>query len=1324
MFNSTTVSERVLPVDPVRAQMEALELAGKFVEKHITNDNSFPPLIERMRITGLSGPTVSGLSEIDYPNVNGLTGLDNIKQLRTLSKVPLPPEIMEHFGHMQCRCMMGIFPEINRAWLTIDSDIYIWDFESGLDVAYYDGLSETILSVGLVKPKPGIFQNYIRHLLVLTTTVEIVVLGVTFSVGNKNVSRPLNELHLTPEIIYTLATDGIPVTVISSTENGRIFLGGKDGSLFEILYQKELGWWGKRCKKVNHSNRALSFLVPSLINAAFSDEDAISQISVDNSRHILYTLSDKGTVVAYDLGENGTTTRKVHSLSQNSIVQSAFQIVKTLDSANFKPIVSISAVDIRESSLLGLVAVTEIGARLYFTTGAAETRPTTLQLMHVRLPPGFAANAPATRPNTVHMALYTSGNLLLVTSPGNNQDKVWCLSGDIFPLHPTLCEQQSVVPLEGIVWALKEMKVAEPPNLALCEQPPLVVRQHYEPAKKFVVLTPQGAEILMISRPVDVLRQLLIDSNGPDSEAVKLYFRTQTEDQACATCLLIACNQNTSNVQLAEWATRAFFLYGGEPRIGTPQVSHLTSLQYSLPPGFNPSSVSTPLSSKSLYTSPDNSTVLYSAKHNGLYLYIGRILRPLWNTRIVQKVSMNNVQYLVSSVVGDEVAIVAGQLLALRSFLEKNIQISSAAPSSLSFCNTVDTPPSSIQPQRSRLQEVQLQEKRSLDALKVFVDHASQVLGFWKIMCEHQFHVITSTLNQDEQSHMLTVTFRDLITVEQELCSILINKLINTYLSDNTSIDPISLKLRDICPKLYHNEDAACTKASEIINVAKTKQNKDERERLLWSALKLCKDVAPRVNLSSVCREFVSCQFYEGVVEISIQCAAKCDPKDIGFHFYKNNQPPEDTVGYQAYAQRMECYREVTKVLDLLYHQSQSSPYLPRVPSTPGPPPPQPTELLPSTEYIAKADDLIQLCMNSSDQLLHVAVYDWMVSQRLYGDLINVAKPSVEMYLKQAATNSMRTDMSEFSDLLWKYQEHYGNHAAAAQILYSLAKKPSDHVNLTQRITYLGKAVMCMRSDEVGCAPHLGVFLHDLEDLLQVAKVQKQVLDVISNSKNNRAEINQQADEAIHRLNSSLLTITELYEDYAEPFNLWECKLSIIECSGHNDPDLIHQIWNSIIESELIKCSDDDKMSLVMNKVYELGKQYGVSSRCFPVSYLVWQLEQVNCELNASRTHVQNTLFRLGVSVTRLVDIYKALFLLNDRSWLQKGNEFYLIETIAAIGENIIDNPKLMKPSEKKMLLMNLQDLISNCLSMLYSRPDTKALINQLKSIQSNLNRL
>ena len=52
------------------------------------------------------------------------------------------------------------------------------------DVAYFDGLNETIISVGLVKPKPGIFQSYVKYLLILTTTVEITVLGVTISETN------------------------------------------------------------------------------------------------------------------------------------------------------------------------------------------------------------------------------------------------------------------------------------------------------------------------------------------------------------------------------------------------------------------------------------------------------------------------------------------------------------------------------------------------------------------------------------------------------------------------------------------------------------------------------------------------------------------------------------------------------------------------------------------------------------------------------------------------------------------------------------------------------------------------------------------------------------------------------------------------------------------------------------------------------------------------------------------------------------------------------------------------------------------------------------
>jgi nuclear pore complex protein Nup155 len=46
--------------------------------------------------------------------------------------------------------MRGLFPDIRRAWMTIDSDLYVWTYEQASDTAYYDRLTETITGVALV----------------------------------------------------------------------------------------------------------------------------------------------------------------------------------------------------------------------------------------------------------------------------------------------------------------------------------------------------------------------------------------------------------------------------------------------------------------------------------------------------------------------------------------------------------------------------------------------------------------------------------------------------------------------------------------------------------------------------------------------------------------------------------------------------------------------------------------------------------------------------------------------------------------------------------------------------------------------------------------------------------------------------------------------------------------------------------------------------------------------------------------------------------------------------------------------------------------------
>jgi len=59
------------------------------------------------------------------------------------------------------------------------------------------------------------------------------------------------------------------------------------------------------------------------VNAALTEEDPIVQLEVDDSRHILYSRSEKGTIQVFDLGQNGTQLVKVAAISQQSIVKEA-----------------------------------------------------------------------------------------------------------------------------------------------------------------------------------------------------------------------------------------------------------------------------------------------------------------------------------------------------------------------------------------------------------------------------------------------------------------------------------------------------------------------------------------------------------------------------------------------------------------------------------------------------------------------------------------------------------------------------------------------------------------------------------------------------------------------------------------------------------------------------------------------------------------------------------------------------------------------------------------------------------------------------------------
>ena len=92
-----------------------------------------------------------------------------------------------------------------------------------------------------------------------------------------------------------------------------------------------------------------------------------------------------------------------------------------------------------------------------------------------------------------------------------------------------------------------------------------------------------------------------------------------------------------------------------------------------------------------------------------------------------------------------------------------------------------------------------------------------QVLGLWRVVSDHQFHTVAASLTLDEQNMLRGMYFRDLIisVSGKELSSRLVSAVIQQYLADNASTDAISHRLRNVCPSLYHCEDAISSKVRQ-----------------------------------------------------------------------------------------------------------------------------------------------------------------------------------------------------------------------------------------------------------------------------------------------------------------------------------------------------------------------------------------------------------------------------------------------------------------------------------------------------------------------------
>lgn len=94
----------------------------------------------------------------------------------------LPPVLVERYNAAggEATALCGIFPEVRRAWASVDNSLFLWRFDKWDGQCPEYNEEQAICAVGLAKSKPGVFVEAIQYLLVLSTPVELVLVGVCF----------------------------------------------------------------------------------------------------------------------------------------------------------------------------------------------------------------------------------------------------------------------------------------------------------------------------------------------------------------------------------------------------------------------------------------------------------------------------------------------------------------------------------------------------------------------------------------------------------------------------------------------------------------------------------------------------------------------------------------------------------------------------------------------------------------------------------------------------------------------------------------------------------------------------------------------------------------------------------------------------------------------------------------------------------------------------------------------------------------------------------------------------------------------------------------
>lgn len=810
---------------------------------------------------------------------------------------------------------MGLFADLSYAWVSIDSFFYLWDYTHPNPelIGFEQQQSHNITAVRLVTPRSGVFQPSVNRLLVIATAADIILVGLgTQAAPGGGYTVTLFATGLSVPI------KGANIDVIEgSAATGRVFFSERDSNdVHEITYQQEERWFQNRCANINHTGgKGVNIFNPGPILGfgQKAQSERIVQMSIDDTRSLLYTLSSESTIRIFHMkASNGLTlmiTKTISATLTNLRHQSVFSSELL---GNNTTIVSITPISSQESNISHLVATTSAGCRLFMSAaGSGETSPsnppTSMQVQFVKFPPTENPLSSANTQNSTQMSVYGDNQSTNNTSkalvgtrfavryaPGfffclvkmnESTDSLFISASDTGRIARTQGNPSLPRYPELGLWSQLGSKAEDigliTPSSPASSTPPgfgneLAV-QYDSPTAEVAFLTNTGIHTFRRRRLVDIFASAIKIGGGDEGleGQINQFLRWYGHSETASTALAVACGQGldvTSESRIAritdpvvlEFARKAFIEHGGRPSANQNQ--------------FMDQSVS------------EIDTIRPSPRHDGLALYITRLVRSIWRKPIMQQTLSPTTGLIILPAVSiSKLRDVSQDLITLKEFLETNKSFIDglAGPDALGRAST-------------KQDELFLQaDHRALHSLVVLIEDMIEGIAFVQVLFDEQIMEIMKKLPSDIQQQVLSLTYEGLFSSlrGKDLAKELVKAIVGRNIDSGSNVETVAEALRRRCGSFCSADDVIIFRAQDLLNKSSAAGGETESGRnLLNESSRLFKQVVGTLSMEQLqwaVDSFTAMQFYAGAIQLALNVAQESDRGNRALMWIQDGRPTE-----------------------------------------------------------------------------------------------------------------------------------------------------------------------------------------------------------------------------------------------------------------------------------------------------------------------------------------------------------------------------------------------------------------------------------------------